>query len=464
MKPSKLSYFMILLLILSLALQPVNTTYFAKAATNSSLEASENAVVTLHSKNKRPSVYADSAILMDANTGAVLYSKRIHKKQYPASITKIMTTLLALENLSPTDTVTFSHDAVFNIERGSSHIGIDEGEELTVEQCLYGIMLASANEVSNAIAEQVAGDNDSFANMMNEKATELGCVNTHFTNPHGLHDKEHYTTAYDMALIAKEAYQNEEYKKIIATDHIIIPPTNIQTEERYIQNHHKMFRQTKFHYEGCTGGKTGYTTDAKNTLVTYAKRGDLELICVVLRTNAQNVYVDTQKILDYGFHNYISYYPTNEQAYQDFVKENPLDNATSDSYIDTNYCITLPKDIVSSNISMNYTKGVEDEKSYLEFTYEDQTIGLAPLNVKEKSSVSSPASSKKEKKKKAINTAIKPILILIVVVILLLGFILFSVKLTLDRRRKSMYIISRSPSRRHHRGPRRHNRRNQLHF
>ncbi|MEE1341861.1 MAG: serine hydrolase, partial [Lachnospiraceae bacterium] len=213
MKPSKLSYFMILLLILSLALQPVNTTYLAKAATSTSLEASENAVVTLHSKNKRPSVYADSAILMDANTGAVLYSKRIHKKQYPASITKIMTTLLALENLSPTDTVTFSRNAVYSIEPGSSSIGIDEGEELTVEQCLYGIMLASANEVSNAIAEQVAGDNASFANMMNEKSTELGCVNTHFTNPHGLHDKEHYTTAYDMALIAKEAYQNEEYKK-----------------------------------------------------------------------------------------------------------------------------------------------------------------------------------------------------------------------------------------------------------
>ena len=156
-----------------------------------------------------PAIGAQSAILLEANTGVLLYAKNIDEKLYPASTTKLMTCLLAAENSTMDEMVTFSHDAVFSIEPGSSHIGIDENESMPMEECLYGILTGSANEVANAVAEHIAGSMEDFAKMMNEKAAELGCKNTHFVNAHGLHDENHYTSAYDLALIAKAFFQNE---------------------------------------------------------------------------------------------------------------------------------------------------------------------------------------------------------------------------------------------------------------
>lgn len=262
---------------------------------------------TVTSWPKGPSVYSESAILMEASTGLILYEKNINEKHYPASITKIMTTLLALENSCLNEIVTFSKNAVFGIERNSSHIGIDVGEELTMEQSLYGIMLESANEVSYAVAEHVSGDMTSFASLMNEKAKELGCTNTNFVNSHGLHDDNHYTTAHDMALIARDAINNSTFRKITSTISYIIPPTNIQEDTRYLNNHHKMLKPGNNHYSDCIGGKTGYTTKSKNTLVTFAKRGDLELISVVMRSDSANQYTDTKLLLDFGFDNFTAY-------------------------------------------------------------------------------------------------------------------------------------------------------------
>lgn len=185
-------------------------------------------------------VQADSAIVMDADTGAVLYAKDIDQELYPASITKIMTALLALENGNLDDVVTFSEYAVYSIEYGSSHLGLTEGEELTLEQCLYGILLASANEISNAVAEHIGGDVETFADMMNQRAEELGCTHTHFVNPHGLHDENHYTTAHDMALIMQEALKNPKFCEIIGTEEYFFPETNLVDEKRYFINHHKM--------------------------------------------------------------------------------------------------------------------------------------------------------------------------------------------------------------------------------
>lgn len=251
-----------------------------------------------------PQVQAETAIVMEADSGTVLYAKGIDETREPASITKILTALVALEHSKLDEQVTFSHNAVFSIEQGSTHIGIKEGEVLTMEQCLYGILLASANEVSNGVAEHVGGSIEQFVDMMNEKARELGCKNTHFSNANGLHSDEHYTTAYDMALITQAALKNPTFRSIMSTDHYIIPTTNITDEERWLNNHHKMLRQTKFHYDGCIGGKTGYTTDAGNTLVTVAERDGMELICVTLKTNATAVYTDTAQLLDYGFDNF----------------------------------------------------------------------------------------------------------------------------------------------------------------
>ncbi len=254
-----------------------------------------------------PAVSAESAIVMDAETGTVLYSKNIDARQYPASITKIMTVLVALENSSMDETVVFSRNAVFSIERNSSHIARTDGEELTMEQCIYAIMLESANECANAVAEHIAGSVEAFADMMNAKAAELGCINTHFVNPHGLHDENHYTSAHDMALITQAALQIDAFREIAGTVRYAIPPTNKNDEELMMYNHHSMMsahKTSRYLDESVFAGKTGYTTDALNTLVTCASRNDMDLICVLLRSPSGTPYPDTSSLLDYVTENF----------------------------------------------------------------------------------------------------------------------------------------------------------------
>lgn len=217
-----------------------------------------------------PEIAAPSAIIMEADTGAILYEKDMHAQNYPASITKIMTTLLALEKCSLSEPITISYDALHKTE--GSHVGFKEGEQLTLEQCLYAIMMASDNQVSYAVAEHIGGTVDNFVAMMNQKAKEIGCQNTNFNNPHGLPDTNHYTSAYDMALIAKKAYANSTFKTITSTKTYTIPSTNLTAQPISFTNHHKMLINSSYHYDTCTGGKTGYTSAARNTLVTFAEK------------------------------------------------------------------------------------------------------------------------------------------------------------------------------------------------
>ena len=252
-----------------------------------------------------PAVYAEAALVMDANTGTILYAKNINDKKYPASITKILTALVAIEHSKLNERVIFSDHAIWGIARDSSHIGIRIGENLSMEECLYGIMLASANEVCIAVAEHIAGDVDSFVAMMNAKAAELGCTGTNFVNPNGLPDDNHYTTAADMALIAQAAFKNDLFRQISGTKSYKIGWTNKTGEDRWVGNHHKMLWDNNSHYyESCVGGKTGFTNEALNTLVTYATRDERDLICVSLRTNGARIYYDTAQMLDYGFANF----------------------------------------------------------------------------------------------------------------------------------------------------------------
>ncbi len=251
-----------------------------------------------------PSVASDAAIVMEAETGSILYGKNIHNTYYPASITKILTSLIALENSSMNETVTFSHDSVFKVDLDSSRIGIDVGEILTMEQALYGIMLESANEVSYAVAEHVGGDISSFIDLMNDKAKSLGANNSNFMNPHGLPDTNHYTTPYDMALISRAAIQNNEFRNITKSRTYIIPPTNIQEETRYLANHHKFIKKD-LHYDGSIGGKTGWTRASMYTLVTFAQRDGMTLISVIMSCpSSQDQYKDTSNLLDYAFDNF----------------------------------------------------------------------------------------------------------------------------------------------------------------
>lgn len=251
-----------------------------------------------------PAVWAESAVVMDLDSGTFLYSKNMDVVKYPASITKIMTTFLAIENSGPNERVTFSENAIYGIERNSSHIGIRVGEILSMKECWYGMMLESANEVCLAVAEHIGGSVDGFVELMNQKAAELGCTNTHFTNPNGLPDENHYTTAHDMALIAQAAYANKTFRQLCQTQYYCIPTTNVCGEKRWLSNHHKMLPEGIYAYEGCTGGKTGFTQAALNTLVTYAERDGRRLVCVSLRTNGAQIYADTASLLDYGFQNF----------------------------------------------------------------------------------------------------------------------------------------------------------------
>lgn len=248
-----------------------------------------------------PVLGAQSAVLIDVTTGTLIYSKNPHDHLYPASTTKLLTALLTIENTSMDEIVTFSKDAVWNIDRGSSHLSIDVGEQISVEDCLYGLLLASANEVAYALAEHVGGDLETFVQMMNDRALELGCTDTHFSNANGLPREDHYTSAYDLALIAKECFSNETLCSIAGTTKYTMKPTNKQPEERNFSNHHKLLPSFKYEYEGFIGGKTGYTKDARQTLVSCAERNGMRLVCVIMKEESPYQFLDTIELFDYGF-------------------------------------------------------------------------------------------------------------------------------------------------------------------
>ena len=250
-----------------------------------------------------PKIGAEGAILMEADTGTILYAKNIYEHLYPASITKIMTGLLAYERLDMDEMVPFSETAVYSIEYGSASIGIEPGEAMTVEQSLYAMFVASANEVAAGLAEKVAGSLDKFANMMTIRARQLGARNTHFTNSNGLFNEKHYTCAYDMAVIAREFFSHEELAEIANTDQYYMPASDTQPDEFTLFNKHKLING-EIEYEGIVGGKTGYVEMSRQTLVTCAERDGMKLICVILKEESPDQFYDTVELFDYGFNNF----------------------------------------------------------------------------------------------------------------------------------------------------------------
>lgn len=249
---------------------------------------------------KQPEIQAQGAVLMDAATGNLLYSKEAETKFYPASITKLMTALLVAEKCSLDDTVTFSKTAVTNLESGAVTLGLVEGDKLTVRQSLYGLLLKSANEVANGLAEHTAGSISKFADMMNARAKELGCTNTNFVNPNGLNNSNHYTTPHGMALIARAAFQNGTVSKIASTLSYQIPATQKAAARTISLGHKMLYPNDARYYQGVIGGKTGYTSLAGNTLVTCAERDGVRLIAVIMKSKSTQ-YTDTSALLDYGF-------------------------------------------------------------------------------------------------------------------------------------------------------------------
>lgn len=339
-----------------------------------------------------PDVGAHSAVVIEVNTGTVLYEKNGTDHLYPASITKIMTTMLAIENCGLDETVVFSYDAVYGGNEGNtSHIARNMNEELTLEQCLYAVMLESANECAYATAEHVAetlgGDYRSFIDLMNERAKELGCENTHFNNANGLPDEDHWTCAKDMALIAAEAYRNETFRTITGSKSYTIPITNKCPEPYYCHNHHKMIYpwqgDRRFINEYCTGGKTGYTVAAGNTLVSFAEKDGLVLAVCVMNAGTDQHYKSTQTLFDYCFDHFQAVnIAENEASLSSDGLENAgvLNNNKAFVTIDKNSYIVLPKNVEFEEASYSLQEDVDDSTiATLAYTYAGRPVGSASI-------------------------------------------------------------------------------------
>lgn len=391
-----------------------------------------------------PAIGAQSAILMDANTGVILYAKNIDEKLFPASTTKLLTCILAAENCQLDEMIKFSHNAVFSIERGSSNIGIDEGQSMPLEECLYGILVASANEVANAVAEHVAGTTDDFAIMMNQKAAELGCKNTHFTNPHGLFDEDHYTSAYDLALIAKAFFQNELLAKIGNTPSHHFQATATQPDDFIERNKHKLITG-EIAYEGIKGGKTGYTDEARQTLVTCAEQNGMKLICVVMKEESPEQFYDTVKLFSYGFTNFSAVnVAENETDYS--IQNSNFFNTSNDVFGNSKPILTLnqssylilPKTITFDDLDsqISYETSGENEVAVIEYYYHGAYVGNATVDLAKDTPASydftentSIEESEKETEPNVIVVNIKTVItcILVISVILIAIFVIRSI-------------------------------------
>lgn len=329
-----------------------------------------------------PQIYSESGIVMDTDSGAILYAKNIDDQHYPASITKVMTALVVFNMIQAgecqlTDKVTFKQEDVSFLEYGDAHIGMKVGEEISLEDALYGMLLASANEVSHAIAGSMPGGYDHFMQVMNDAAASVGCTNSHFVNTYGLHDPEHYTSARDMALISSAVFQYEKFREITNTYQHVIGKTNLVNEKRYVQQNHKMIRDwDSRYYEYCVGGKTGYTDQALTTLVTYATKDNKNLVAVTMRTHGggNNAYSDTKKMLNYAFSKFDKLQVTTEQL----ADANVAAVAEGEN-------LMVPKGVTYEQLASTYTDPTQlgDLERTISYTYEGQPVGTIKATITE---------------------------------------------------------------------------------
>ena len=337
-----------------------------------------------------PVVGAESAILMEAETGTILYAKNIHQKQYPASTTKILTTLIATEQCTMDEMVSFSHDAVFDTPRDSNHIAIDEGESITMEQCLNAILIRSANEVAFAVAEHIVGGNwREFAEIMNRRAAELGCVDSNFVNPNGLPDENHYTSAYDLAMIGRAFFANEMLCQITLTRRLDIPASDTQPDHILENNGMQIIPGGPYAYPYLVGCKTGYTNASRSCLVSCAERDGMKLICVVLHDETPYQYEDTISLFEYGFGNFTKVNVSQNETKYDidniglFYGGNDL-FGSSEPILSLNKddCVILPRTVSLDQVdsSISYDTANENQAAVITYIYHGVDVGTVGVN------------------------------------------------------------------------------------
>lgn len=334
---------------------------------------------------------SEAGIVMDLDSGAVLFAQNIHVQEYPASITKLLTALVVVENASMDEQVTFSHDAVYNVESGSGNkLQLEEGDVLSVKDCLYVMLLQSSNQAANALAEHVGGSREAFADMMNEKAASLGCRESHFVNPSGLNDPEQLTSAYDMAQIGAAVFGNPTLLEICSTTSATLPPTINNPNGRTYSMEHKLVvtgdSSDENYYPSAVAGKTGYTSLAGQTLVTYAEQDGRRQVAVTLKSTQRTHYSDTKTILNFGFARFKNVsVAENETDYVTGEEPVTIGDETyspSDLYLDEKAVVTLPNDAQFSDADKYLQTEIpashpEGAVARIIYTYNDRQIGVA---------------------------------------------------------------------------------------
>lgn len=322
------------------------------------------------------SITANSAILVEVSTGRIIYEKNSTKRMYPASTTKILTAIVVLENCKLTDVVTVNASALENIPSGYVVCDLHPGEELTVNDLLYALMVKSANDAAYVLAEHVAGSVEAFADMMNKKAEEIGCTGTHFVNPNGIHAEDHYTTAYDLYLMAKYGMQNETFRTLVSTTSYTLPATNKHPEaDRTFSNSNELLNKNSrnYYYSNAIGIKTGTTSQAGDCLVAEASRDGLDFISVVLDSSTTSNglsgrFLDTIELFNYAYDNFTLTKITEENSLIDTIE---IENATKET---KNLDLLIDKSITIIN-----QKDLDVNQIIPEIKLKDEL--LAPINI-----------------------------------------------------------------------------------
>lgn len=332
-----------------------------------------------------PVLASEAAILADIDSGTILFAKNPTRSMYPASTTKLMTAYLTLKNCSLDEIVTYSSSAVLSLEPGSSHIGLKVGESLTVEDSLYGLLLPSANEVANGLAEHICGTSASFASLMNETAQELGCVNTSFCNANGLHDPNHMTCAYDLYLIMQACIQQNDFIRIASSATYVRPADSLLDKEIPMATTNQFLKKdSEFYDPTVICGKTGWTKEAGRCLVTYARRGEMNLICVVMNSESPDQYRDTELLLNYAEKNFHSVRPCDQDSElntDQLRSSSPLglsDHTASLMELDTSSRAVLPDTVSFSDLTKSFSQQ-EDGSRTVTYKLNGYPVGTASI-------------------------------------------------------------------------------------
>ena len=361
----------------------INSATDADSSNTSSNNSSTDAAI--------PNTYSPACILMDQNSGKILYSKNANTKMYPASTTKIMTAILTLENCKLDDVATASHNAVYSIPYSYSVATIQEGKELTIEQLLNVLLIPSANDAAVVLAEHIAGSVEAFAEMMNNKAVEIGCKNTHFVNPNGIHNEDHYSTAYDLALMGQYAMKFDVFRSIVSKTSYALPATaKYDKEDRLFNTTNDLIKKNysssprNYYYEYATGAKTGYTDAAKSCIVATATKNDVSLIAVVLHDSTTDAglsqrALDCKALFEYGFNNYSEKTIVNKT---DVAKQITVENATKETEnLDLLYENSL-EGLIPNNVDIStYTPNIKLSDNISAPIFEGTKLGTATFDI-----------------------------------------------------------------------------------